>query len=810
MRLWVLLWLCLCTGTVALGLDVDGWFSCSANTLTSTNTRRNTRNRTVECALVVLPLCHASVCDDPSNRTVQVFMKRLVARSDFVEEPSIKDLWVLQGGPGASSIAMETMMIDLYDVLDGQVNVYTMDHRGTGRSSPLQCIATQAATPGSPGGDVIELAEMPDCIQDILFQIDGHTSAFSVTSAALDLELVLRAFSVANQPTFVYGASYGTLLVERLMQLGPTGITGFVLDGVVSQRGSDAFRHSFANWDHDVASVGSRFLDRCTTDAFCKAQVQQHNVTQLLQEVYSRLDASVVTNTSLDTLLPSHHLRTVVSKMLLNWELRQLLPALIYRLWRAESIDLVALMQFKTSSNLWQMADVGSSFNGFSMMLYYLIVFSEEWAYPTPSTSTLDATYARGLFGTGVSGLVPFYCLMTQYKDEASALQYFGTPDAYGASDDVAPMLVAVQGRPLPMLARHSSAVDALLVAFCACTVISILVWQRKKRIAANGADALVLVPRTSLVAGCRRQLWSTAIATFAHGFALLLGILPPCIFVPMGKIMGHACYAAGLRKHIAKKNVAMAFPGMSEIERKQLLKEAYQSTCTSLLWFLHLRAFGRWKRMDRYVEIAFPTAYLDDVAKGPVLVTSAHLGGRHVGAGRCWELLPFVHAAPHVPIRSVYALYRPLHNAALDRVVLGLRQHDPSMHLLPDKHCLPRLNSILKSPDPHTIVALVCDQRPSHNHVPVRFLDRPTFYAPGAAVLHMRSHRPVWFTALLHAPSGAAKPFRLVTIPVIGRDTDVMQLDLIMQSYADIVSACVRQAPAQYMWFHDLWRDAA
>ncbi|EQC37362.1 hypothetical protein SDRG_05579 [Saprolegnia diclina VS20] len=613
MRSWKLLWLCLCS--VALGLDVDGWFNCSANTLASTNPRRSTRNRTVECALVVLPLCHAHVCDDRSNRTVQVFVKRLVARSDLEEGASVQDIWVLQGGPGASSIAMETMMIDLYDVLDGHVNVYTMDHRGTGRSAPLQCIATQAATPGSPGGDVIELAEMPDCIQDILFEIDGHTSAFSVTSAALDLVLMLRAFSGENRPAFVYGASYGTLLVERLMQLGPTGIHGFILDGVVSQRGSDAFRHSFANWDHDVASVGTRFLDRCTTDPFCKGQVQEHNITQLLHDVYTRLDAAS-TNVSLD-MPPSHHVRSVVSKMLLNWELRQLLPALIYRMWRADSTDIAALEQFKASSTSWQMADVAAPSDGFSMMLYYLIVFSEEWVYPTPSVSTLDAEYARGLFGTGVSALVPFYCLMTQYNDDAcrtvspqyalkhpfvyrrdaywnatttipanasvllltgefdaqtegryanmemrnlvgskkrmitfpdathcaafatpmlsgdiqcgvyvlasyllhdgaldgidtscqasmrrisfhistqAALQYFGTPDAYGSSN-VAPTLVAVQHRPLPMLTRHASAVESLVVVVCCvCTVIGIFVLRHKKRVRAPGADALELV----------------------------------------------------------------------------------------------------------------------------------------------------------------------------------------------------------------------------------------------------------------------------------------------------------------------------
>ncbi|OQR87221.1 hypothetical protein ACHHYP_09345 [Achlya hypogyna] len=246
----------------------------------------------------------------------------------------------------------------------------------------------------------------------------------------------------------------------------------------------------------------------------------------------------------------------------------------------------------------------------------------------------------------------------------------------------------------------------------------------------------------------------------------------------------------AGFRKRIAKKNIAMAFPQLSDCERKALLKETYQTTCISLLWFLHIRAFGRWKRMEEYVDMDFPLAYLEDIARGPVIVTSAHIG--------CWELLPFVHAPQYTPVKRVYELYRPLHNAAIDELVRGFRTHEQHIRLLPDKNCLPTLTSMLKTPVPGTVVALVCDQRPSRNHVPVRFMHLPAVYAPGAAVLHVRTQCPVWFTALVHQRQPSAKPFSLETLPIIRQEPQTTQLDVIMQRYADRVSSLVEDMPAQ------------
>ncbi|OQR83391.1 serine protease family S33 [Thraustotheca clavata] len=206
-----------------------------------------------ECAQFTLPLCHAGVCD--SNKTIEVFVKRALANK---QNP--KAVWLLQGGPGASTAGtMEKIMVSVYKRLDGAANVYTMDHRGTGRSHRLGCTAAQVETSGSPTYGEITPEVLSACIQDVNIQLGASInckwfilqhennnsfiasilSAFSTTSAALDLSTLINYTNNTN--TYVYGVSYGTYLVERLMQLNNSNIRGYILDGVVSQSGRNNF-----------------------------------------------------------------------------------------------------------------------------------------------------------------------------------------------------------------------------------------------------------------------------------------------------------------------------------------------------------------------------------------------------------------------------------------------------------------------------------------------------------------------------------------------------------------------------------------
>ncbi|KAJ0388724.1 hypothetical protein ATCC90586_011814 [Pythium insidiosum] len=86
---------------------------------------------------------------------------------------------------------MESAMRSLYESLSGKVNVYTLDHRGTGRSTKLDCVAAQAQMSGSPGGSTVSAEEVGGCAAELERRYGSDLSSFSVTSAAADLQLFI-------------------------------------------------------------------------------------------------------------------------------------------------------------------------------------------------------------------------------------------------------------------------------------------------------------------------------------------------------------------------------------------------------------------------------------------------------------------------------------------------------------------------------------------------------------------------------------------------------------------------------------------
>ncbi|KAG3081937.1 hypothetical protein PC121_g6299 [Phytophthora cactorum] len=195
--------------------DLNGWYPCSESTFADEG---GSGNQDAECAVYSAPLCYPGICATPKpiDSTVDIFVKRVAA---VIDAETATNVWLLQGGPGASSTAMESAMVELHARLDGAVNVYTMDHRGTGRSTLLDCVAAQATTTGSPWGSGIDTAEVPACAQ-ALEKKYGNLSSFSMTSAAMDMATFISDYS-NSADTIVYAVSYGTALVERLIHLDP-------------------------------------------------------------------------------------------------------------------------------------------------------------------------------------------------------------------------------------------------------------------------------------------------------------------------------------------------------------------------------------------------------------------------------------------------------------------------------------------------------------------------------------------------------------------------------------------------------------
>ncbi|KAG3032828.1 hypothetical protein PC128_g591 [Phytophthora cactorum] len=420
----------------SISSGLNGWYPCSGSTFSDEGA---SANQDAECAVYSAPLCYPGICENPESittTTADIFVKRIAALND---SDTATNVWIMQGGPGASSTAMESTMVELHARLDGTVNVYTMDHRGTGRSTLLDCVAAQATTTGSPWGNGIDIAEVPACAQ-ALEKKYGNLSSFSMTSAATDMATFISDYS-NGADTIVYAVSYGTALVERLIHLDPLEVTGYVLDGVATSSGTSKEFEYFSTWDADFGDVGDAFMALCATQSECSDQFASTDLPTTLQNLITDFDnnpnstcATLVSDVnSVESGDPaSYTVREALGSLLQSASMRTLIPPLVYRLNRCASEDIDVLMHFFAALNTYESSpDEENAFE--STLLYYLIVFSEMWEKPEVSASEMLERFINSTISNGGTYLeIPQYCAFSKENSTACNELDVGSYDANG------------------------------------------------------------------------------------------------------------------------------------------------------------------------------------------------------------------------------------------------------------------------------------------------------------------------------------------------------------------------------------------
>ncbi|HEY5957553.1 MAG TPA: alpha/beta fold hydrolase, partial [Polyangiaceae bacterium] len=198
----------------AVNVDALKWTACDITT--SSGTFENG----AECSSLTVPVRR----EVKRGRTLTLSLKRFKRTS----EPR-GQLWLLAGGPGAAASDLE-YDADTYFGIGSDLELYFLDHRGTGRSTRLACDVEE--DPTGPSGTLIRDAEWTACAERISDEWGDDLTGFSTTEAARDLGEAIARTRKANQPVFVYAVSYGTYLAERYLQLFPNQSNGVILDSI--------------------------------------------------------------------------------------------------------------------------------------------------------------------------------------------------------------------------------------------------------------------------------------------------------------------------------------------------------------------------------------------------------------------------------------------------------------------------------------------------------------------------------------------------------------------------------------------------
>jgi len=258
-----------------------------------------------------------------------------------------------------------------------------------------------------------------------------------------------------------------------------------------------------------------------------------------------------------------------------------------------------------------------------------------------------------------------------------------------------------------------------------------------------------------------------------------------------VGAALGRGARGLGLRREVADRNLALAYPALSAAERADLARRMYAH-------------FGRVATDSLRLTAGGPRAVLPFVRSfdGEDLLRSLAAEGRgaivltgHLGN---WELAAAWAAAIGLPVAGVV---KPPSNPWVADLVERSRR-TMGIQTIPLPEAKTAVPAALAA---GTLVGLVADQGAMRSHTWAPFFGRPTQTAEGPGLFASRTGAPVVFGAFLAEPDGHYRGYaQMIDAAPAGEPGEL--IPRIATLFRQRLEAAVRLAPEQYLWTHRLW----
>ncbi len=277
----------------------------------------------------------------------------------------------------------------------------------------------------------------------------------------------------------------------------------------------------------------------------------------------------------------------------------------------------------------------------------------------------------------------------------------------------------------------------------------------------------------------------------FIRLFAGLMRRLPYSVLRGFGRCMGSLAFwiLPSLRKK-ALSNLHIAFGDtLSEQERFQIARRSFQNlliTCCELpkLPYTDLSTF---------LEIADPDSVLNLHAQGQGMIFFC-------GHQANWEIL--FPAINHL-IPGGVAVGRPIKNRRLYNWILSIRQSHGGTILLPKQAMKEGLRAIHRG----SYIGIVGDQSFPESGYSYPLFGVRSWLSPAPALLSYRTGAPLFVVSVIRTKTGYRLAASAPLWPDLTRPAKEAVPDLMDQATARL-EECIREAPDQWMWIHDRWKQ--
>ena len=270
--------------------------------------------------------------------------------------------------------------------------------------------------------------------------------------------------------------------------------------------------------------------------------------------------------------------------------------------------------------------------------------------------------------------------------------------------------------------------------------------------------------------------------------------LMPDPLVRAAGTLLGRAVYTFDRsRRTIAHRNLASAFPGRAERERKAIARAAFAHFGRLLVELMKFSTLSDEMMLARVEFDGKDRARLAYAQGRGVLFFTGHFG--------FWELHALVHALALEPF-SVIA--RPLDNPYLNTLLERIRQRTGN----PVIYRQGMIRQVMRTLQAGHGIAVLIDQHiQARDAVYVDFFERPAATTSAIAALALRTGAPV--VPCFALPLGPGRYRMIYEHPIEPPRADSADaVHEFTQRCTDVLEMYVRRHPELWLWMHRRWRD--
>jgi len=280
-----------------------------------------------------------------------------------------------------------------------------------------------------------------------------------------------------------------------------------------------------------------------------------------------------------------------------------------------------------------------------------------------------------------------------------------------------------------------------------------------------------------------------------AWPFIKILGLMPRRLSRAFGIGLGLAVYLVHARlRRVGMRNLALAFPEKTELERARILRGVFISLGRQLAEVCQFPKYTL-ENVEQVVVYDGLENYERAYARGKgVLFLTAHFGA--------WELSAFAHSLHG---HWLHVVMRPMDNPYLDRLIQSYRTMHGNKTVGKDDF----VRGLLAAMKAGEIVGILMDTNMTPPQgVFVNFFGIPACTASGLARIALRTDAAVvpgftiWDEAL--------GKYRLRFDPAVELvRTGELEADIVAntQKFTKVIEDYVRKYPEQWLWVHRRWK---